>query len=140
MFGDLDACASVSLAKTTTDPTTSYAGLIFWVEDSRNYYQAVIAPNGYFTVARIADGKAVAKRPVDWKKVPAIKSGAQEENTLRITAKGRDVQIAINGQPAASFTADPPHTADYIGMMAASAASEKRDAWLITDFEVTAPQ
>ena len=98
VFGDLDACASVSLAKATTDPTTSYAGLIFWVEDSRNYYQAVIAPNGYFTVARIADGKAVAKRPVEWKKVPAIKSGAQEKNVLRITAKGRDVQIAINGQ------------------------------------------
>ncbi len=82
VFGDLDACASVSLAKATTDPTTSYAGLIFWVEDSRNYYQAVIAPNGYFTVARIADGKAVAKRPVEWKKVPAIKiRRAREERS-----------------------------------------------------------
>jgi hypothetical protein len=140
VFGDLDACASVSLAKTTTDPTTSYAGLIFWVEDSRNYYQAVIAPNGYFTVARIADGKAVAKRPVEWKKVPAIKSGAQEKNVLRITAKGRDVQVAINGQAAASFTADPPHTPSYIGIMAASAASKNGDTWLITDFKVTAPQ
>ena len=77
VFGDLDACASVRLAKETGDPTASYAGLIFWVQDSRNYYQAVMAPNGYFTVARIADGKAVAKRPVEWKKLPAINTGAQ---------------------------------------------------------------
>ena len=140
VFGDIDACASMALAKATSDPTTSYAGLIFWVEDSRNYYQAVIAPNGYFTVARIADGKALAKRPVEWKKVPAIKTGAKEKNTLRITAKGRDVQIAINGQPAAAFTADPPQAPSYIGMLAASAASKTGDTWLITDFKVTAPQ
>ena len=130
----------MALAKATSDPTTSYAGLIFWVEDSRNYYQAVIAPNGYFTVARIADGKALAKRPVEWKKVPAIKTGAKEKNTLRITAKGRDVQIAIIGQPAAAFTADPPQAPSYIGMLAASAASKTGDTWLITDFNVTAPQ
>ena len=110
------------------------------MQDGRNYYQAVLAPNGYFTVARIVDGKVVAKRPVEWKKVPAIKSGAQEKNVLRITAKGRDVQVAINGQAAASFTADPPHTPSYIGIMAASAASKNGDTWLITDFKVTAPQ
>ena len=46
------------------DPTASYAGLLFWVKDNSNYYQAVIAPNGYFTVARVVDGKVEAKRPV----------------------------------------------------------------------------
>lgn len=140
VFGDLDACASVRLAKDTGDPTASYAGLIFWVQDSRNYYQAVIAPNGYFTVARIADGKAVAKRPVEWQKVPAINTGAKEKNVLRVTAKGSDVQIAINGQSVGSFTAEPPQTPSYIGMLAASAASKKGDTWAISDFKVTAPQ
>jgi hypothetical protein len=140
VFDDLDACASVRIAKDTGDPTASYAGLIFWVQDSRNYYQAVMAPNGYFTVARIADGKAVAKRPVEWKKVPAITTGAKEKNVLRVTAKGSDVQIAINGQPAGSFTAEPPPTPSYIGMLAASAASKKGDTWSISDFKVMAPQ
>jgi hypothetical protein len=140
VFGDLDACASVRLAKETGDPTTSYAGVIFWVEDSRNYYQAVVAPNGYFTVARIADGKAVAKRPVEWKKVPSINNGAKEKNVLRVTAKGSDVQIAINGKPAANFTAEPPPAPSYIGMLAASAASKTGDTWVISDFKVTAPQ
>jgi len=140
VFGDLDACASVRIAKETGDPTASYAGLIFWVQDSRNYYQAVIAPNGYFTVARIADGKAVAKRPVDWQKIPAVNTGAKEKNVLRVTVKGSDVQIAINGQRVAGFTAEPPHTPTYIGMLAASAASKKGDTWSISDFKVTAPQ
>ncbi len=140
VFGDIDACASVRLAKETGDPTSSYAGLIFWVQDSRNYYQAVIAPNGYFTVARIADGKAVAKRPVEWQKTPAISAGAKEKNVLRVTVKGSDVQITINGKPAASFTAEPPHTPTYIGLLAASAAGKKGDTWSISDFKVTAPQ
>ena len=140
VFDDLDACASMRLVKETTDPTRSYAGLIFWVEDSRNYYQAVVAPNGYFTVARIADGKAVAKRPVEWTKVPSIVKGAKEKNVLRVTAKGSNVQIAINGTPAGSFTAEPPAAPSYIGMLAASAASKKGDTWAISDLKVSAPQ
>ncbi|KAB2939370.1 MAG: hypothetical protein K8F92_16280 [Hyphomicrobium sp.] len=140
VFGDIDACASIHLANVTTDPTASYAGLVFWVQDSRNYYQAVMAPNGYFTVARIVDGKAVAKRPVEWTKIAAIKTGAKEKNTLRVTTKGADVQIAINGKPAASFTGEQPRWPSYLGMLAASAASKKGDTWSISDLKVTAPQ
>lgn len=140
VFDDVDACASVRLAKETSDPTASYAGLIFWVQDSRNYYEAVIAPNGYFTVARIVEGKPEAKRPVEWTKFDAVNTGAKEKNTLRVTAKGADVQIAINGKPAASFKGEPPRGPSYIGMLAASAASKKGDTWSISDFKVTVPQ
>lgn len=139
-FDDVDACVSVRLAKETSDPTASYAGLIFWVQDSRNYYEAVIAPNGFFTVARIVEGKPEAKRPVEWKKYDAVNMGAKAKNTLRVTAKGADVQIAINGKPAASFKGEPPRGPSYIGMLAASAASKKGDTWSISDFKVTAPQ
>jgi len=140
VFDDVDACASVRLAKETSDPTASYAGLIFWVQDSRNYYEAVIAPNGFFTVARIVEGKPEAKRPVEWKKLDAVTTGAKAKNTLRVTAKGADVQIAINGKPAASFKGEPPRGPSYIGMLAASAPSKKGDTWSISDFKVTAPQ
>jgi len=140
VFDDVDACASVRLAKETSDPTASYAGLIFWVQDSRNYYEAVIAPNGYFTVARIVEGKSEAKRPVEWKKLDAVNAGAKAKNTLRVTAKGADVQIAINGKPAASFKGEPPRGPSYIGILAASAPSKKGDTWSISDFKVTAPE
>ncbi len=140
VFSDMDACLTVRPANNTANPTASYAGLLFWVQDSRNYYQAVVAPNGYFTVARIVDGKVVAKRPVAWTKVPAVKPGSKERNTLRVTIKGSDVELAINGKPAGSFHGDPPVGAGYIGMLAASADTKKGDTWTISDLKVTAPQ
>lgn len=139
-FDDVDACATVRLGKNTLDPTSSYAGLMFWVEDNRNYYQAVIAPNGYFTVARVVDGKVDDKRPVEWTKLDAVKTGAKEKNTLRVVTKGDSVEISINGKQVASFKGEPPRGPSYIGMLAASAPSKKGDTWSITDFKVTAPQ
>ena len=140
VFDDIDACATVRLAKPTTDSTTSYAGLMFWVEDNRNYYQAVLAANGYFTVARVTDGVVEAKRPVDWVKLANAKTGAKESNTLRVTTKGDHVTIAVNGQEVANFTGKSPQTPSYIGMLAASAPSKRGDDWSITDFRVVEPQ
>jgi hypothetical protein len=140
VFDDVDACATVRLAKNTTDPTSSYAGLMFWVEDNRNFYQAVIAPNGYFTVARVVDGKVQSKRPVDWMKLDVVETGAKEKNTLRVTSKGDQVELSINGKQVASFKGEPPGGPSYIGMLAASAPSKNGDTWSITDFKVTAPR
>lgn len=140
VFQDADACASVQLANPTTNPTASYAGLVFWAQDSRNYYQAVVAPNGYFTVARIVDGKVVAKRPIAWTKNAAIKTGPKERNTLRVVTKGPEVQVMINGKQAGGFRGEPPAGPTYLGMLAASAESKKGDTWFVTDLKVTAPQ
>ncbi|MGI9403506.1 MAG: hypothetical protein ACR2OF_03225, partial [Hyphomicrobium sp.] len=124
VFDDLDACATVSLAKRTSDATASYAGLMFWVEDNQNYYQAVIAPNGYFTIARIVNGREAPSRPVKWTKTDAIKYGAKKKNTLRLILKGDQVAVLINGQEVASFTGEPPSRPSYIGLLAASAPSK----------------
>jgi hypothetical protein len=140
VFDDVDACATVRLAKATADPTTSYAGLMFWVEDNRNYYQAVIAPNGYFTVARVVDGKIEAKRPVEWKQLDVIKKGAKEKNTLRVAAKGDEVEVSVNGQEVASFKGERPKAPSHIGMLAASASSRNGDTWSISGLKVSAPQ
>jgi hypothetical protein len=140
VFDDVDACATIRLAKNTTDPTASYAGLMFWVEDDRNYYQAVLAPSGYFTVARVADGKVAGERPVDWTKLDVVKTGAKEKNTLRVTSKGSQVEISVNGKQVASFKGEAPGGPSYIGILAASAPSKKGDTWSIADFKVTAPQ
>jgi hypothetical protein len=140
VFGDVDACATLRLANATSDPTASYAGLIFWVKDDRNYYQAVLAPSGYFTVARVADGKVEAQRPVDWKKLDVAKTGAKEKNTLRVTSKGSEVQVSVNGKQVARFKGEAPAQPSYIGMLAASAPGRKSDTWSIADFKVVAPQ
>ena len=140
VFDDVDACATLRLAKQTADETSSYAGLMFWVEDNRNYYQAVLAPNGYLTVARVVDGVVQAKRPVEWIKVDAAETGAKEKNTLRVTAKGDHVAISVNGKEVADFTGAPPKDPSHIGLLAASASSKRGDDWTITDFKVTKPQ
>lgn len=140
VFDDVDACATVRLAKTSADPTTSYAGLMFWVEDNRNYYQAVLAPNGYFTVARVVDGKVTAKRPVEWTKLDVVETGAKEKNTLRVSTKDDQVKIFVNGKEVTSFEGEPPQRPSYIGMLAASAKSKRGDTWTITDFKVTEPE
>lgn len=140
VFDDLDACATVSLAKNTSDATASYAGLMFWVEDNRNYYQAVIAPNGYFTIARVVDGKEAPSRPVKWTKTNAIKYGAKKKNTLRLILKGDQVGVLINGKEVANFTGEPPSQPSYIGLLAASAPSKKGDTWSVTDFKITEAQ
>jgi len=140
VFGDMDACAEFTLANNTANPTASYAGLVFWVQDSRNYYQAVLAPNGYFTVARIVDGKALPKRPVAWTKLDAAKTGSKQKNTMRVTIKGEQVDIAVNGSPAGSFRGEPPRWPSHIGLLAASASSKNGDTWQVGDLKVTAPQ
>jgi len=140
VFEDLDACATVSLAKRTSDATASYAGLMFWVEDNQNYYQAVIAPNGYFTIARVINGREAPTRPVKWTKTSAIKYGAKKKNTLRLILKGDQVGVLINGKEVASFTGEPPSRPSYIGLLAASAPSKRGDTWSVTDFKITEPQ
>lgn len=140
VFEDIDACASVRLAKPTADSSTSYAGLIFWVENDRNFYQAVLGANGYLTVARVVDGKVQAKRPVDWTKIDVAETGAKETNTLRVVTKGSDVSILINGEEAASFKGEPPADPSYIGVLASSAQSKRGDTWSVSDLRVTAPQ
>lgn len=140
VFDGFDACATLRLASNTSDPTSSYAGLMFWVEDNRNFYQAVVAPNGYFTVARVTDGKVEGKRPVAWTKLDVVKTGAKEKNTLRVVTKDDKVTIFVNGKEVASFTGEAPKKPSHIGMLAASAPSRKGDAWSISDLKVTAPQ
>jgi hypothetical protein len=140
VFSDVDVCANVRLAKNTPDPTASYAGLLFWVKDNRNYYQAVIAPNGYFTVARVVDGKVEAKRPVQWTQLDAVKKGAKEKNNMRVTAKGDQVSISINGKEVATFKGEPPKAPSHIGMFAASGPNKPGDTWSISDLKVTAMQ
>ena len=52
--------------------------MLFWVVDKDNFYQAVIAPNGMFTVARKVSGKIVPTAPVGWLQTSdAVKTGTE---------------------------------------------------------------
>ena len=141
VFGDLDACASVRLAKATTDPTTSYAGV-----DLLGGGQPQLLSGGD-RAQRLFHRGAHRRRQGRRQAPGGMEEGAGDQipaprrrTFCASRRRARDVQIAINGKPAASFTAEPPHTPSYIGMLAASAASKNGDTWVISDFKVTAPQ
>lgn len=140
VFDDVDVCATARLTSYTSDPITSYAGLMFWVKDDRNFYQAVIAESGHFTVARVVDGKVQQKRPVAWTDLEVAKTKAKEKNTLRVATKGDRVVVSVNGKQVAKFSGDPPRGPSYVGMLAASSPGKTGDTWSITDFKVAAPQ
>lgn len=140
VFDDVDACATARLTSYTSDPITSYAGLMFWVEDDRNFYQAVIAESGHFTVARVVDGKVQQKRPVAWTDLDVAKARAKERNTLRVATKGDRVVISVNGRQVARFTAERPKGGSYVGVLAASSPGKTGDTWSITDFKVAEPK
>ena len=63
-LADLDACVTITMPETTTEASRSYAGLLFWLRDKNNFYEAVVSPNGLFTVARKIRGKLVEAAPV----------------------------------------------------------------------------
>ena len=140
VFEDVDVCATARLTSYTSDPITSYAGLMFWVRDDRNYYQAVIAESGHFTVARVVDGKVAQKRPVAWTSLDIAEAKAKDRNTLRVATKGDRVVISINGKQVARFIGAPPRGPSYVGVLAASSPGKTGDTWSITDFKVAASQ
>ncbi len=135
-FTDLDACVTIAMPSVTADASRSYAGMLFWVIDKDNFYQAVIAPNGMFTVARKVSGKIVATAPVGWLQTPALKLGPNEKNTLRVTLEGQNVTVRINDQEIARFRGQAPDVASYVGLVASSAPAAV-DTWQMTEFKVT---
>lgn len=139
VFDDVDACATARLTSYTSDPITSYAGLMFWVKDERNFYQAVIAESGHFTVARVVDGKVQQKRPVAWTDLGVAKTKAKEKNTLRVATEGDRVVVSVNGKQVARLTGERPKGPSYVGVLAASSPGKTGDTWSITDFKVAAP-
>ncbi len=140
VFDDVDACATTQLTSYTSDPITSYAGLMFWVKDDRNFYQAVITESGHFTVARVVDDKVQQKRPVAWTDLDVAKTRSKGKNTLRVATKGDRVVISVNGRQVAKFTGDRPKGGSYVGVLAASSPGKAGDTWSITGFKVAEPQ
>ena len=140
VFDDVDACATTQLTSYTSDPITSYAGLMFWVKDDLNFYQAVITESGHFTVARVVDGKVQQKRRVAWTGLDVAKPRSKDKNTLRVATKGDRVVVSVNGRQVAKFTGDRPKDGSYVGVLAASSPGKTGDTWSITGFKVVEPQ
>ena len=83
------------------------AGLLFWGEDNRTYFQFGILNNGKFWIARKQDGKWLGTIAANVES-PAIKTGAGESNVLRVKAVGNNVTFFINGSKVRELRGQAP--------------------------------
>jgi hypothetical protein len=83
------------------------AGLLFWGQDNRTYFQFGILNNGKFWIARKQDGKWLGTIAANVES-PAINKGPGGTNVLRVKAVGNTVTFYINGTKVRELRGQPP--------------------------------
>jgi hypothetical protein len=83
------------------------AGLLFWGEDNRTYFQFGVLNNGKFWIARKQDGKwlGTVAANVDSAAINKASGGA---NTLRVKTNGNSVTFFINGTKVRELRGQAP--------------------------------
>ena len=132
-FEDFDVC--VDLVQKNEDPTTGYAGILFWGVDYDNFYTLDVATNGYVRVSRKQNQRWLT--PVSWTQTENIIKPGTEVNQLRIVAKGNEATLFVNGKEVKSFKGQPPQGGSLIGVYAAS-PKESTGIYDFDNFKVTA--
>lgn len=135
VFDNADICYAIVLAEQTSDPTNSFAGLLFWVTDSQNFLALATASNGYFKVARRIAGQWAAS-PISWTTTDAVKLGPNQPNNVRVRLEGQTVTVEINDKQVIKFRRQAPEAARSIGLMS-SAAQDSADPWTFSDLKAT---
>jgi hypothetical protein len=83
------------------------AGLLFWGEDNRTYFQFGILNNGKFWIARKQDGKWLGTIAANVDS-PAINKAPGEANMLRVKADGNNLTFYINGTKVRELRGQAP--------------------------------
>jgi hypothetical protein len=83
------------------------AGLLFWGQDNRTYFQFGILNNGKFWIARKQDGKWLGTIAANVDS-SAINKNPGEANTLRVTANGNNLTFYINGTKVRELRGQAP--------------------------------
>ena len=83
------------------------AGLLFWGEDNRTYFQFGILNNGKFWIARKQDGKWLGTIAANVES-SAIKTAPGEANVLRVKAEGNKLSFYINGTKVRELRGQAP--------------------------------
>lgn len=83
------------------------AGLLFWGENNRTYYQFGVLNNGRYWIARKRDGAWVGTIAANID-TPAIKTAPGASNTLRVDAKGNELGFYVNGTKVRELRGQAP--------------------------------
>ena len=83
------------------------AGLLFWGQDNRTYFQFGILNNGKFWIARKQDGKWLGTIAANVDST-AINQGPGATNTLRVKTTGNNASFFINGTKVRDLRGQAP--------------------------------
>jgi 3-keto-disaccharide hydrolase len=132
---DADICTEAVWPQGGDSPVLG-AGLLFWGESNRTYYQFGILNSGRFWIARKQDGAwlgTIAANIVS----AAIKTAPGASNTLRVDAKGNSLTFYINGTKVREVRGQAPEGAWRFGISGDNFDKEKEATVLFTNMKVT---
>jgi hypothetical protein len=105
------------------------AGLLFWGEDNRTYFQFGILNNGKFWIARKQDGKWLGTIAANVDS-PAINQAPGETNMLRVKAEGNNLTFYINGTKVRELRGQAPK-GDWRFGLSGDNFDEEKDARIV---------
>jgi 3-keto-disaccharide hydrolase len=132
---DGDICAEAVWPEGGDQPVLG-AGLLFWGEDNRSYYQFGVLNNGKFWIARKQDGAWLGTIAANVES-PAINQSPGAANTLRVDAKGNAVTFYINGTKVRELRGQAPTGAWRFGLSGDNFDKKKEAKVLFTSVKVT---
>lgn len=112
------------------------AGVLFWGEDDRTYYQFGILNNGRFWIARKQDGAWVGTIAANID-TPAIKKSPGASNTLRVDAQGNTLAFYINGTKVRELRGQAPTGGWRFGLSGDNFDKDNEAIVLFTNMKVT---
>ena len=137
--GNYSVCGQVKLPIAPAGAAGS--GLIFGVNPAKNkigahdYHMAVVSPDGYYWVAKFADG--IRASVLDNPQGPLVKTGPNDTNELSVTLQGNSGTFSVNGKEVGKFTGQAPPRS-YAGITA-GAPLDKRYVVEFSNFRVLKP-
>ena len=126
-----DGIATVTVKQLSGDIKSGY-GIIFRRPSKGNYYAFFIDSNGKWTFAKTVDG--VLATLIDFKADPAIKSGLNATNTLKVQAVGQNYTFFVNDTQVGQST-DATFTSKGLWGLSGQDGLEV----VYTDFSLTKP-
>jgi len=132
---DADICADAVWPEGGDVPVLG-AGLLFWGENNRTYYQFGILNNGRYWIARKQDGAWLGTIAANIDS-PAINTSPGAANTLRVDAKGNTLAFYINGTKVRELRGQAPSGGWRFGLSGDNFDKSKEATVLFTDMKVT---
>lgn len=112
------------------------AGLLFWGEDNRTYFQFGVLNNGKYWIARKQDGKWLGTIAANVES-PAINKSPGAANTLRVKTDGGSVVFYINGIKVRELRGQAPEGGWRFGLSGDNFDKQKEARVIFKTMKVT---